>query len=477
MSGRIVFDISTLARWSGPSVGIVRVERELALWARKHKSGVVFVMFDPLSQNYRPIQGRWLDAILEGSAFVQTWGLPDPRRRRKRGIDRVPGLLRTPAMWVLQLRRQLIMLLERQRISAKRAWIARVAETAQNTLMTERYRWQMMRADGTRRSIIPYEWALGEVLELGRGDLLVNAGSAWSHSNVAAVAAQKLRTGFRYVIFCYDIIPLLFPNYYLPHDVEQFRTHYHVAFPAADVVVFSARKIEADAHAYCAGHGLAIAESRIIPLGADAVALAREARAPLPSGIEAGRYALYVSTIEPRKGHRLLYEVWLRLLADGVPQECRFKLVFVGRLGWLIGDLIEKLERDPRLQGTIVVLPGVDDRQLAGLYAGAAFCLYPSAYEGYGLPIIEAFFHGKAVLASTGGAIPEVVGEFSPCLDPRDTDLWYSTLKRWIVDPNARAPYEEAIRCSFRHPTWDEAAARFFREVERPADDRHADKL
>ncbi|MBF8254705.1 MAG: glycosyltransferase WbpX, partial [Deltaproteobacteria bacterium] len=119
-----------------------------------------------------------------------------------------------------------------------------------------------------------------------------------------------------------------------------------------------------------------------------------------------------------------------------------------------------------RLQGTIVVLPGVDDRQLAGLYADAAFCLYPSAYEGYGLPVIEAFFHGKAVLASTGGAIPEVVGEFSPCLDPRDTDLWYSTLKRWIVDPNARAPYEDAIRRRFRHPTWDEAAARFFREIE-----------
>jgi len=466
MAGRIVFDISSLARWAGPSVGIVRVERELALWARKHDPGAVFVFFDPIAQAFRPIRPQWLDEILEGRAIVQTWGLPDPAPGRTRGIDRVPGPLMAPARWLLQFRRQLMMLLERRRLAAKRPWVARAAEKAQALLMTARYRWQMMRADGTRRSIIPYEWALGEVLEPGRGDLLVNAGFAWSHTNVAAVAAHKQRAGFRYVIFCYDIIPLLFPNYYQPHDVEQFRAHYHVVFPTADLVVFSARKIEADAHDYCARHGLAIGETRIVPLGADSVAPGGGTHAPLPAGIEAGRYALFVSTIEPRKGHRLLYEVWLRLLAEGVPQTHGFKLVFVGRPGWLIGDLVEKLERDPRLQGTIIVLPGVDDRQLAALYAGAAFCLYPSAYEGYGLPIIEAFSYGKAVLASTGGAIPEVVGEFSPCLDPADADIWYLTLKRWIVDPNARAPYEDAIRRSFRHPTWDEAAAGFFREIE-----------
>lgn len=465
MAGRIVFDISSLARWSGPSVGIVRVERELALWARKHKSGVAFVMFDPLSQNYRPIQDRWLDAILEERAVVQTWGLPDPARARKRGIDRVPDLLRTPAMWLLQFRRQLMMALERLRISANRNWIVRTAEAAQRLLMTVRYSRQMVRRDGTRRTMIPYEWALDGAIDLGRDDTLVNAGFAWSHTNVAAVAVQKLRTGFRYVIFCYDIIPLLFPNYYQPHDVERFREHYHVAFPTADLVVFSARKIEADARDYCAGHGLAIGETRVVPLGADSVAPGGSAQAPLPAGVEAGCYALFVSTIEPRKGHRLLYEVWLHLLAEGVPQTHSFKLVFVGRPGWLIADLVEKLERDPRLQGTIVILPDVDDRQLAALYAGAAFCLYPSTYEGYGLPIIEAFFHGKAVLASTGGAIPEVVGEFSPCLDPADADIWYLTLKRWIVDPNARAPYEDAIRRSFRHPTWEEAATIFFREI------------
>ena len=80
-----------------------------------------------------------------------------------------------------------------------------------------------------------------------------------------------------------------------------------------------------------------------------------------------------------------------------------------------------------------------EDSGIAALYRGAAFCLYPSRYEGYGLPVVEAFSYGKAVLASTGGALPEVVDGFSPCLDPLDAEAWRRMLRTWIEDPS-RAP-------------------------------------
>jgi glycosyltransferase involved in cell wall biosynthesis len=99
---------------------------------------------------------------------------------------------------------------------------------------------------------------------------------------------------------------------------------------------------------------------------------------------------------------------------------------------------------------------------MATLYANAAFCLLPSRYEGFGLPAIEAFHHGKAVLASTGGAVPEAVGDFSPCLDPEDAEAWRRMLRSWIEDPAARAAYEERIRTLFRHPSWDQSAQAFF---------------
>jgi glycosyltransferase involved in cell wall biosynthesis len=91
-----------------------------------------------------------------------------------------------------------------------------------------------------------------------------------------------------------------------------------------------------------------------------------------------------------------------------------------------------------------------------------AFCVYPSRYEGYGLPVIEAFARGKAVIASTGGALPEVVQNFSLCLDSLDEEMWYRTLRQWILHREARAPFEHAIRTGFRHPSWSDAAATFF---------------
>jgi glycosyltransferase involved in cell wall biosynthesis len=114
----------------------------------------------------------------------------------------------------------------------------------------------------------------------------------------------------------------------------------------------------------------------------------------------------------------------------------------------------------------LIVLSGVPDTVLTELYRNAAFCLFPSLYEGYGLPAVEAFAFGKAVIASTGGALPEVVGDFSPCLDPRDEDAWFETMRNWIADPAARAPFETAIRERFRHPTWSEAAELFFAAID-----------
>jgi glycosyltransferase involved in cell wall biosynthesis len=180
----------------------------------------------------------------------------------------------------------------------------------------------------------------------------------------------------------------------------------------------------------------------------------------------AGRYALFVSTIEPRKGHGMLYRVWRRLLADGVPQAHNFKLVFIGRIGWMVDELLDQINVDQAVTDSLLIMPNVEDGVLSTVYEGAAFCLYPSVYEGFGLPVVEALSRGKAIIASTGGALPEVVGEFSPCLDPADEDAWYGTLKQWITDPDARIPYENAIRARFHCISWREAAEQLFRAAE-----------
>lgn len=469
-SARLVFDLTTAALWWGPPVGIVRVEGEFGRWALAHLNDIVPAFFDPEMRCFRRLSPAMAESLIAQDVVLDTLSFVSPARRGKRKSDRIPAAIRPFALWALQSRRTLLQVLERIRLETANARIASVTDAAQRAIMNRKYRAIMLKADGSRRAYLPIGRVLGPPLSLTARDTLVCAGAGWTHNDIAAIVELKRWIGFRFVMLCFDIIPVMFPHYYKPADAQAHRDYCQRAFPAADLVIFNSRTIEADVRAYCSAAGLALNATAVCPLGADTP---MPAAVKPPAGLERGRYALLVSTIEPRKGHRLIYDAWVKLLDAGIPQRSGFKLVFAGRKGWMVDDLMRDLRHDPRIAGTIEIFTDADDAMVAGLYRDAAFCLYPSRYEGYGLPVVEAFRHGKAVLASTGGAVPEVVDGFSPCLDPTDVDAWRHMLATWIEDPASRAAYETRIRTAFRHPHWDESAAAFFRLVRgEPATDR-----
>jgi glycosyltransferase involved in cell wall biosynthesis len=470
-SPRLVFDLTTTALWSGPPVGIVRVEREFVRWALAHLDDVVPAFFDPKARCFRRLSPAMAVSLIAQDVALDPLSFVSPARKGKRKTDRIPARIQPFAMWILQFRRALLQALERLRLATANARIASFADCVQRAIMNNKYRAIMVKADGSRRACLPIERALGPPVNLTSSDSLVCAGAGWAHNDITAIVERKREVGFRFVMLCFDIIPIMFPHYYKSADVEAHRDYCQRAFAAADLIIFSSRTIEADVRAYCGAEGLGLGATAVCPLGADTRMPA--AAKPLPAGLERGRYALLVSTIEPRKGHRLIYDAWVKLLEAEVPQRSRFKLVFAGRKGWMVDDLMRDLRGDPRLAGTLEIFTDADDATVSTLYRDAAFCLYPSRYEGYGLPVVEAFRYGKAVLASTGGAVPEVVGGFSPCLDPTDVDAWRHMLATWIENPAARAVYETRIRASFRHPDWDESARTFFALVRGgPATDR-----
>lgn len=337
--------------------------------------------------------------------------------------------------------------------------------------MSRKYRKIMFSPDGARRPFLPYRMVLGTEIKLLPSDVLICAGTGWVHTNIQAIRNLKSHVGFHFVLLCHDLIPLLFPDFYLPHDVEAFKSYMHEALAAADLIAVTSNRSEQDCLKYLSQHKIPASEIAVTPLGFDGGG--NDLRnASLPDDLTPGRFVLFVSTIEPRKGHRLLYTVWRRLTLEGVTRSKGFKLVFVGRPGWMVADLLLLIRSDPAVRDEIIVMDGVDDSLLNAMYSGTAFCVYPSKYEGYGLPICEAFYYGKAVLASNGGALPELVQNLSPCLDPEDEEAWYSLLKEWIEHPEARAPFERAIKRKFKHPTWSEAAAHFFSVCEESFDQR-----
>jgi glycosyltransferase involved in cell wall biosynthesis len=462
-AGRLVFDLTTSALWSGPPAGIVRVEREFGRWALAHLDTIAPAFFDSATASFRHLSRDIAERLILRDVALDTLSFVNPARHGRRKSDRIPRSLRPAALWVLQWRRKTLQALERMRLRTAPSAVAALLDKIQRTLMNAKDREAMVKPDGTRRTYLPIATVLGAAVEFTARDTLICCGVTWTHTDIAAIVAAKYRFRFRFVLACHDLIPLMFPQFYEASVVAAHERFWTRALPAADVLVCFSRTVEADVRAYCATHGLTLDETAVCCLGANISTPA--VRQALPEGLEAGRYALLVGTIEPRKGHRLIYEAWRQLLVEGVPQRMGFKLVFAGREGWMTGELMGHLRTEAQSGGTIALLTQTDDALMATLYENAAFCLFPSRYEGFGLPVIEAFFHGKAVLASTGGAVPEAAGDFSPCLDPEDAAAWAAMLRRWIEEPRARAVYEERIRSSFRHPTWDQCAAMFFERL------------
>jgi len=459
---RILMDLSTACRATGQPVGIVRVERALACWARLNRSDVDFIFFDPRSQSYHDLDKTWLDSLLDGTAHIDSWILPEAGAQRVRFIDRFPRALQPLMRFVLRLRRQVLMTLEARRLRTGDPKAAAVIDRIQRRLMSPKYTRLMVRPDGVRRALLPPDLVIGPQATLRRGDIVVNAGAGWTHSSIERIAALKRSADIRFALVVYDLIPIKYPHYFPAHDVDAFEKYMQVALAIADEVPCASRCTQSDVEAYCRDLGIRTGKTRVVPLGTDVAGQDAHSTPSVPLGLRAGRYILFVSTIEPRKGHRFLLEVWRRLLQAGIPQIHDFSLVFVGRMGWMVETLKGELDQALKEGLRLFVHSNVADEVLAALYAHAAFCVYPSEYEGYGLPVAEAFRNGKAVVASDRGSIPEVVGDFSPCLPVDDRQAWFDTLSRWMRDPAARQPYEAAIRDRFRPTSWDEAARVFF---------------
>src|SRR5438105_4378042 len=144
----------------------------------------------------------------------------------------------------------------------------------------------------------------------------------------------------------------------------------------------------------------------LVPLG---VSRAVEA-GPLPAAVEPG-FILAVGTVEPRKNYPRLLAAYRRLRErkGGAPP-----LVIAGRPGWAYGDTLNRIRAEPGVR----YLGHVDDRTLSALYEAAGALAFPSLYEGFGLPLLEAMAHGVPCVAGNTGALPEPAGDAALLVHP-----------------------------------------------------------
>ncbi|WP_157667445.1 glycosyltransferase family 4 protein [Comamonas serinivorans] len=147
-------------------------------------------------------------------------------------------------------------------------------------------------------------------------------------------------------------------------------------------------------------------------------------------GLRAGRYSLFVGTVEPRKNIARLIEAYARLSRD---LRLTWPLVLVGGPGWH-SEAIHARMAQAQAEGWLRYLSFIDQRWLPAVYAGARLLAYPSLYEGFGLPIVEAMACGTPVLTSNASCMPEVAGGAAHLVDPLDVEDLAHGLARCLED-------------------------------------------
>jgi glycosyltransferase involved in cell wall biosynthesis len=302
-----------------------------------------------------------------------------------------------------------------------------------------------------------------------RGSVLLNLGTSWWLQNYFLnVRLAKSLYGIRYVPFVHDFIPVMAPEHCVAALRQDFITWAIGAFDHADFFLVNSKATLADLNTVCKKLGYKPRDAAVITLDADfrktlgSEAIWEEVGDPtefLASlDLEKGKYVLFVSTIESRKNHIAAFSVWLKLIKKhGIKNVPR--LVCVGNPGWLNDAAYAKLNASDLLMEHVLMLSKISDGALAVLYENSVCTLYPSSYEGWGLPVTEALCYGKIPIVSNISSLPEAGGVFAEYFDIESEKELLDAVERVVYDEKFRTRRERKITDEFHPRGWEEISA------------------
>jgi glycosyltransferase involved in cell wall biosynthesis len=291
------------------------------------------------------------------------------------------------------------------------------------------------------------------------GDTLATIGLDWEEpSRLRSVFRAKQRRGFSYAAVVHDLCPIQHPHFSPASYRERLIECLGEMMWTCDALLCTSQTIRKELIRYRESSGLPCIEPIVFPLGTELANCIRR----LPSELAGFQFALLVSTLEPRKNHRAAYQAWDAAIMQGAIDPTITRLVFLGRKGWGSDDLLREIKANPRTRESIVLIEGADDATLASLYSAAAFCIYPSLYEGFGLPVAEALAYGKVVMAAKIDALIETGASLAQYIDPLDVSAWARQLARGFHEPRWRAKVERRVKRLNRPMSWDVAAQVFY---------------
>lgn len=426
--GRVIVEVTELVHWQGKLTGVLRVMDELSR-RFANEEACIFVEWNEKNGVFYQVD------ILEVRQNKETLPLPDiqnaPQTTRQHlGLIAKKIEVRVPATQPLV------------RVSRK-AFRAIVETSPKNT------------HEPNKIIVTPQ-----------KDDLLVIL-CDWHERPFVDKVAEITKAGVNLVIVAHDMLPFVTPQF-SGHATERFKYFVSQLYPRCSVILANSESTKRDTMAWLKKNKLRIPHVEVIRLGDDfQFAKPRRPDSDLfkSNQFKNGEFILCVGTIEARKNHTLLYYVYKLAKQRNVQLP---PLIVVGRRGWKTENIYDLICDDPETSSQIIFIHNAADEELAWLYDHCLFSIYPSFYEGWGLPIAESIAHGVPCISSNTSSMPEIAGNLITYFSPDSSDECLSAIQA-LLSPKALALSRKNVK-KYKPTSWNET----FNEVQKAIGEIHA---
>ena len=295
-------------------------------------------------------------------------------------------------------------------------------------------------------------------------------GGAWIRNPRYVHHLKRLKSDsqLNITLLVHDLIQLVARHLYPSHVTENFIENVaHMVSCADSFLAYSDTTIK-DLSAYLESHGehfKPIQKFRLGDMTSDDTAnddiLKRSELCKTYAGKD---FVLYVSSLDLRKNHILLVNVWRRLIEQRggkVPT-----ILFVGRSMWGGEQIMEMVNEETALAGKVKFLQDVSDQELHWMYRNCLFTVYPSLHEGWGLPVAESLAMGKVCIASNSTSTREIAPSLTELLDPYDFNAWVEKVGFFLDNRQALKARESEIESQFTFFDWDDTVTEIVSAVD-----------
>ncbi|MEO6657892.1 MAG: glycosyltransferase family 1 protein [Arenimonas sp.] len=279
-----------------------------------------------------------------------------------------------------------------------------------------------------------------------KGSFLFNTG----HSGLekSTYPRHLAALGVKPIFFVHDLIPITHAEYCRAGEREKHSARMKTVLQLANGVITNSQYTLDSLEKFAHQQAVAVPPSVVVMLAPADLPSLNNSRPMLEP------YFVMLGTIEPRKNHWMMLQVWRRMLEQQLVKVP--KLVIIGQRGWECENVIDLLERCDIIQSHVVELSSCSDVTLANYLQHAQALLFPSFVEGFGMPLVEAMASGIPVIVSDISAFREIAGDIPEYLDPLDANAWVAEILRFCDSSVASRNLQLQRMRKFQATSWPE---------------------